>query len=313
MATRIFCFVIVVVFLASVVGFSVYLIYQYAKEENETPKTSEELNADRRAGLENLGDLEDFEPLGEGESILEPEIQELKAGEEGLEVLQGDIITIRYKYALAQDGQIIFASGERLTESSETDTDDNEEEADEAVEVDDTETRALETFCSGWPESLLSMRINGKRRLLVPASQVGICNIKLKAWPTDRDLIIDVELVGLADRSLENFEPLKTPLTELITEDLEEGTGRAVQATDRVKVNYVGVTAVDGYVFNARRDVVLDDDVIEGQREGVVGMKVGGKRRLYIPAAKAYGEQSPSPRIPPNSDLVFDIELISIE
>ena len=300
MATRIFCFIIVVVFLASVVGFSIYLIYQYAQEENETPKTSEELNASRLEGLENLGTLEDFESLGEGESISEPEIQELKAGEEGLEVLQGDIVTIRYKYALAQDGQIILASGERPTESSETDTDDNGEEADDTVEVDDTETLALERFCSGWPESLLGMRIDGKRRLLVPASQVGICDIPLEAWPSDRDLIIEVELVGLADRSLENFEPLKEPLTELITEDLEEGTGQAVKATDRVKVNYIGVTAVDGYVFDAGLGSVFEfDGVIEGWKEGLVGMKVGGKRRLQIPAAQAYGEQTPSPRYRP--------------
>lgn len=54
------------------------------------------------------------------------------------------------------------------------------------------------------------------------------------------------------------------------------------------------------------------DQVIAGWTEGVPGMKVGGIRRLVIPAEKAYGSQSPAPNIPPNSDLVFDIELVAI-
>ena len=52
--------------------------------------------------------------------------------------------------------------------------------------------------------------------------------------------------------------------------------------------------------------------VIQGWQDGVPGMKVGGTRRLLIPAAQAYGSASPSPSIPANSDLVFDIELVEI-
>ena len=110
------------------------------------------------------------------------------------------------------------------------------------------------------------------------------------------------------------FESLEEPLSELIIEDIEEGTGQAVVVTDRVKVDYIGVTAVDARVFDSGQAVVFGlYQVIEGWQEGIVGMKIGGKRRLYIPAAKAYGEQSDNPRIPPNSDLVFDVELIGIE
>ncbi len=311
MATRIFCFIIALAFLASVVGFSVYLIYQYATTETETPKTSEEVNTERLALLENLGDLEDFEPIGEGESISELEIRELIVGEEGSEVLQDDLVTIRYKYALAQNGQVIFVSGEQPTVSNEEDGEGQEVE--KALEAKDAQERP-ETLCPGWLEGFLGMRIGGKRRLLIPASQVGVCGVPLEVWPADRDLVIDIELVALADRNLENFEPLAEPLEELIIEDIEEGTGQAVVATDRVKVNYTGVTADDGHVFDAGQVAVFGlDQVIEGWREGMVGMKVGGKRRLLIPAAKAYGEQRDNPRIPPNSDLVFDVELIGIE
>ena len=54
------------------------------------------------------------------------------------------------------------------------------------------------------------------------------------------------------------------------------------------------------------------DQVISGWTHGVPGMKVGGTRRLVIPAEQAYGASSPAPNIPANSDLVFDIDLVAI-
>ncbi|MGE5312725.1 MAG: FKBP-type peptidyl-prolyl cis-trans isomerase [Acidobacteriota bacterium] len=54
------------------------------------------------------------------------------------------------------------------------------------------------------------------------------------------------------------------------------------------------------------------DQVIEGWTKGVPGMKVGGTRRLVMPAEMAYGSSSPAKNIPANSDLVFDIDLVAI-
>ena len=119
-------------------------------------------------------------------------------------------------------------------------------------------------------------------------------------------------------RSLTDFQPLSS-ITELKTEDRREGTGEIVQPGDTVTVHYTGALAQNGQIFQSSHDLSGQsitfplNGVIEGWQKGVPGMKVGGTRRLYIPAAQAYGAVSPDPTIPANSDLVFDIELLSIQ
>lgn len=122
---------------------------------------------------------------------------------------------------------------------------------------------------------------------------------------------------SLKGTKLEGFEPVGS-VANLQTTDLVEGTGEAVKKGATVTVNYTGATAKNGTIFESSLDSGQPvsfplDQVIPGWTQGIPGMKVGGKRRLVIPAQLAYGEQSPSPDIPPNSDLVFDVELISIQ
>lgn len=122
---------------------------------------------------------------------------------------------------------------------------------------------------------------------------------------------------GLAGTQLENFTPVDS-VTELQKIDLVAGDGEEVQAGATITANYTGAIASTGKVFESSYDsgqpVTFGlDQVIPGWTQGVPGMKVGGKRRLIIPAELAYGTQSPSPDIPPNSALVFDIELVAIQ
>lgn len=117
---------------------------------------------------------------------------------------------------------------------------------------------------------------------------------------------------------LDNFTPIDA-VAELQITDLVEGSGDEAQASDTVTCHYTGAIAKTGSVFQSSRDFGKPisfplNGVIQGWTEGVPGMKVGGKRRLLIPAAKAYGATPPyGSGIPVNADLVFDIELVAIE
>jgi FKBP-type peptidyl-prolyl cis-trans isomerase len=97
---------------------------------------------------------------------------------------------------------------------------------------------------------------------------------------------------------------------------LKEGTGPAPKASDTVKVHYRG-TLTDGTEFDSSYKAGAPitfglDQVIKGWTEGLLTMKVGGKSQLVIPPDLGYGEQGQG-EIPPNSVLVFEVELLGIE
>jgi FKBP-type peptidyl-prolyl cis-trans isomerase len=120
----------------------------------------------------------------------------------------------------------------------------------------------------------------------------------------------------LEGTKLVGFEPIAT-VPELVIVDTVVGDGDEVLAGDTVTAHYTGALCSDGTIFQSSHDTGSPatfplGHVIDGWQKGVPGMKVGGTRRLTIPAAQAYGASSPSPSIPANSDLVFDIELVAI-
>jgi FKBP-type peptidyl-prolyl cis-trans isomerase len=117
---------------------------------------------------------------------------------------------------------------------------------------------------------------------------------------------------------MQDFTPTDS-IPELVTDDRVEGTGAVVAQGDTVTCHYTGAVAKTGTVFQSSRDFGKPisfplSGVIAGWTQGVPGMKVGGTRRLLIPAALAYGATPPyGSGIPANADLVFDIELVSIQ
>jgi peptidylprolyl isomerase len=107
--------------------------------------------------------------------------------------------------------------------------------------------------------------------------------------------------------------------TKLVTKEIIVGTGPEAKAGDSVTVNYVGVLYKGGKEFDSswKRNepftfTLGKGQVIPGWDQGVAGMKVGGRRELIIPAELAYGKQGSPPTIPPNSALVFVVDLLGV-
>lgn len=153
----------------------------------------------------------------------------------------------------------------------------------------------------GWDLGLLSMKVGGKRHLTIPPAY-GYGSADLGVIPPDSTLEFDIELLSIV---------------KLDMEDIEEGTGKAVKNGDTVKVHYTG-TLEDGTKFDSSKDrnmpfsfTVGAGRVIQGWDLGLVGMKVGGKRKLVIPPALGYGNMDLGV-IGPNSTLYFEIELLKI-
>lgn len=112
--------------------------------------------------------------------------------------------------------------------------------------------------------------------------------------------------------------PSGPPPTKLVTKEIVKGTGAEAKTGSAVAVNYVGALYKTGKVFDAswKRNepftfTLGKGQVIPGWEQGVVGMKVGGRRELIIPSALGYGAKGSPPSIPPNETLIFIVDLLS--
>jgi peptidylprolyl isomerase len=113
----------------------------------------------------------------------------------------------------------------------------------------------------------------------------------------------------------------KTPApTALQVSDIVVGEGDLACSGDNVSMQYVGVTYANGKQFDASWDrgepfqfQLGGGQVIGGWDQGIVGMKVGGRRQLVIPPDLGYGDQGAGPDIPPGATLVFVVDLVEVQ
>lgn len=126
--------------------------------------------------------------------------------------------------------------------------------------------------------------------------------------------------INTSPSPLASSENNASPSAQLRIEDLKIGTGSAeVKSGDTVVMNYVG-TLDNGTKFDSSYDrktpfetKIGVGQVIKGWDEGIPGMKVGGKRRLTIPPDLGYSSTGAGDKIPPNSTLIFEVELLQIK
>lgn len=114
-------------------------------------------------------------------------------------------------------------------------------------------------------------------------------------------------------------KPMQTDVTELKIKDTKVGTGAEAVNGKTISVHYTG-TLTNGMKFDSSKDrgtpfefILGAGQVIQGWDKGFAGMKVGGTRKLTIPASMGYGAQGAGGVIPPNATLIFEVELLDVK
>ncbi len=175
----------------------------------------------------------------------------------------------------------------------------------------------------GWTEGILTMKKGGKRRLEIPPQLAYGETGKLPKIPPNATLIFEIELISFV-----NPPPPPKPLPIDGLKEISSGSGlkywdikigegaEPTTPTSKVTIHYTGwlkenETMFDSSVTRGAPAKITLNNVMDGWTEGISSMRVGGKRRLEIPPALGYGEKG-TPTIPPNSTLIFEIELLDV-
>lgn len=176
----------------------------------------------------------------------------------------------------------------------------------------------------GWDEGIASMKVGGKRTLIIPPELAYGAEGRAPVIPANATLTFDVELLDIQEPA--PATPPAVSGTETTTDsglkyiDIEKGSGATPQAGQTVTVHYTGWLEADGSKFDSSLDhgqpfsfTLGAGNVIRGWDEGLATMKVGGKRRLIIPPILGYSSQGSAPVIPANATLIFDVELLDAQ
>ena len=167
----------------------------------------------------------------------------------------------------------------------------------------------------GWDEGVSTMKVGGKRELIIPADLAYGKRGAGGVIPPNATLMFEVQLLELGKK----WEKTDSGLEYA---DDKEGTGDEPKSGQTCVMHYTGWLWKDG-AKGKKFDSSVDrrepfsfsigaGEVIKGWDEGIASMKVGGKRRLRIPAKLGYGANGAGEDIPPNATLLFEVELLQV-
>jgi len=160
----------------------------------------------------------------------------------------------------------------------------------------------LNQVIKGWTEGVGSMKVGGTRKLVIPPS-LGYGGQAQGSIPANSTLTFIVELLDIPKVKID---------------DTQVGTGAEAVPGKTVSVYYTGKLE-NGQVFDSNVGktpmtfALGGGQMIPGFEQGVTGMKVGGKRVITIPPSLGYGDQGAGNAVPPNSTLIFELELVDVK
>lgn len=184
----------------------------------------------------------------------------------------------------------------------------------------------------GWEMGIEGMKVGGKRRLTIPPDLAYGASGHGSLVPPDATLIFDIEVLSVEEIPTgpefpPDIDPIKSwEKKDVLIDVIKEGGGEAMARNKKTcYIHYTGWVKETGKKFDSSIDrgktfsfLMGFGKVIEGWEIGIDGMKKGEKRRLTIPAKRAYGKEGVPSRsgegyvIPPNATLIFDVELVDL-
>ena len=161
----------------------------------------------------------------------------------------------------------------------------------------------------GWDDGLLGMKVGGERDISIPTDLAYGAKGAGNVIPPNSDLFFHVKLVDIVRKGEESVVDIK---------DLKPGSGRAAKNGNTVTLHYVG-TLLSGKKFDSSRDrkkpltiTLGTGEIVPGFNSGLLGMKVGGVRRIRIPPNVGYGAEGHGP-VPANGIMIFEVEMLAIK
>lgn len=241
---------------------------------------------------------------------------EVKVGT-GAEAKNGDLIEIHFKGWVIKDSSDLFSDWS-VDSTKKADLIADSYAMNQPMKI----VLGTESFIKGSEEGIVGMKAGGQRTIIIPAN-LGYGAEGMGPIPPNSNIRVLVELVSTKEAAVAKMWDVdstlfKTTATGLKYAIIKEGEGELVGKEKQITVHYSGFL-LDGTKFDSsvERDepftfVAGVGQVIPGWDEGVQLMKKGSKARLIVPSALAYGERDLG-KIPPNSTLIFDVEVLDVK